>query len=955
MSNSRGKRERRRAPVNVRTFAVILAASSTLAHAGSTVNWTSSTGGAWSDAANWNGGAGPAPVAADTAEFDLANAYAVTFSATNPTVSVYQTAGAVSWQSDGVARSLSFSPVTVSGGSLALGLATPQAATLNVTSSQLSVDSGASVSLSGGNDWTVGSGGPVSLGLFGSTTAAPASLTLSGAGTTFTHTGTGPIDVGKSGFFVTPIPAALTIANGATFTSGAGSTLTVGPLGSVDYTGGTLDLNGNVTVSGGTFKGAAPTAHALLIGTGRTLTVNSGGKVDLTGDVELMTAAASTYNTVTASQSRFTTTGTIKLNYGSGVTAINNGGLISAPALQIGTIAAGSRSSYARSSNGASLSIAGDVTVGSMGNLLLDTGGTLTIGGKLTLDGYNITANQRALLTSGGANQVTVAGEVRIGATAGPVGANISGTGASFTQTGSAPVTIGNGTGTSASSTYLTSDNGTSITLGTGLLTVNKGQLAGANITVNGDVLVKNGGVAQIGKWAAGRTATVNTGGQLQLGTQALSGNTIVATGAGTSISSGGTITLNGNSKLMMTGGGGNNSLWQSIDVGTDGSAGTLEVGTDAASGGTTSATLNALPYTRWGANGGQATITFGDGGPAVASPRASVSLGETRLAASGGAGTRGTLLVRNNATVTYGSRLYVQTWTDAGSGAAGIVTVTGPNAKLTLGSATFGGAIGTGAATFNVSDGGTFTRSAGGTLQLNPTATMNVTAGGNVALDALAIGGGKLNLDSGNLSTGASLTIINGGQLDVGANELVVKAAALGTASGGAYDGVTGLIQSGRAGGAWTGTGIVTSQSDAQMSASRTSVGVARAGDINRTGAVVGGVTLAAADVLVAYTFAGDADLNGKLDGDDYFRIDSHVGTATPGWSSGDFDYNGIVDGDDYFLLDRNLGRQTLVSTFATAGGSAGLSAVPEPASIAGFGMSLLFCAAKRRRRGSS
>ena len=60
-------------------------------------------------------------------------------------------------------------------------------------------------------------------------------------------------------------------------------------------------------------------------------------------------------------------------------------------------------------------------------------------------------------------------------------------------------------------------------------------------------------------------------------------------------------------------------------------------------------------------------------------------------------------------------------------------------------------------------------------------------------------------------------------------------------------------------------------------------------------------------------YTYAGDADLNGKLDGDDYFRIDTGFASNATGWVNGDFDYNGHINGDDYFILDRNLGRQTL------------------------------------------
>jgi hypothetical protein len=67
---------------------------------------------------------------------------------------------------------------------------------------------------------------------------------------------------------------------------------------------------------------------------------------------------------------------------------------------------------------------------------------------------------------------------------------------------------------------------------------------------------------------------------------------------------------------------------------------------------------------------------------------------------------------------------------------------------------------------------------------------------------------------------------------------------------------------------------------------------------------------------VLVMYTYAGDADLTGKINGDDYFRIDQGYATrnnATPllGYENGDFNYDGRIDADDYFIIDRTYGRQ--------------------------------------------
>jgi autotransporter-associated beta strand protein len=58
---------------------------------------------------------------------------------------------------------------------------------------------------------------------------------------------------------------------------------------------------------------------------------------------------------------------------------------------------------------------------------------------------------------------------------------------------------------------------------------------------------------------------------------------------------------------------------------------------------------------------------------------------------------------------------------------------------------------------------------------------------------------------------------------------------------------------------------------------------------------------------VLVKYTWFGDADLSGSVDGTDYGLIDAGFlsnGSLT-GWFNGDFDYSGTIDGTDYGLID--------------------------------------------------
>src|SRR5207253_7969409 len=152
---------------------------------------------------------------------------------------------------------------------------------------------------------------------------------------------------------------------------------------------------------------------------------------------------------------------------------------------------------------------------------------------------------------------------------------------------------------------------------------------------------------------------------------------------------------------------------------------------------------------------------------------------------------------------------------------------------------------------------------------------------------------------------------------------------------AGSSYTGVTGLIQSGRNGGApaagnWGGSGIVTSQTDATTS-NYTSIGVATAQQVKNLAnpgdtATWSGQTVTGSDTLVMYTYGGDANLDGKINVDDYGHIDFNVSLGTSGWFNGDFNYDGKINVDDYGIIDFNVGIQG--SPFPTGSGvGAGLS----------------------------
>ena len=54
--------------------------------------------------------------------------------------------------------------------------------------------------------------------------------------------------------------------------------------------------------------------------------------------------------------------------------------------------------------------------------------------------------------------------------------------------------------------------------------------------------------------------------------------------------------------------------------------------------------------------------------------------------------------------------------------------------------------------------------------------------------------------------------------------------------------------------------------------------------------------------DILIRFTYYGDADLNGVVDGLDYGLADNGFnGSGQTGWLNGDFDYDGAVTTSDF------------------------------------------------------
>jgi autotransporter-associated beta strand protein len=285
----------------------------------------------------------------------------------------------------------------------------------------------------------------------------------------------------------------------------------------------------------------------------------------------------------------------------------------------------------------------------------------------------------------------------------------------------------------------------------------------------------------------------------------------------------------------------------------------------------------------------------------------------------------------------------------------SGNYTISGSNSSSGIGGS--GGLTKLGTGTVTLSSSNTYT---GGT---------SVNAGKLVLASATAFPTGTaLNVSSGatvqiaNHSGSSSyvptLSVLsNSGTIDLTNNAMVIQGAnaSIGT--------LFSQVARGYANGAWNGTnsssGVIVSSAAAVDSSHLTAVGIAT-GLTSFQGAG-GAVSVSSSDVVLKYTYYGDSNLDGKVDGTDYSRIDNGFLTSATGWSNGDFNYDGIVNGSDYTLIDNAYNRQgvSLLASVASplANPTSDLSgsnttAVPEPLACLAFAIGAVLQLGRRGRR---
>ncbi len=300
-----------------------------------------------------------------------------------------------------------------------------------------------------------------------------------------------------------------------------------------------------------------------------------------------------------------------------------------------------------------------------------------------------------------------------------------------------------------------------------------------------------------------------------------------------------------------------------------------------------------------------------------------------------------------------------------------GSISVAGATVTLS-GTDNYTGATAVTAGTLTLDYGGTtqsssFTAAFGTTLNINqaPPSTSSITANGNINIGKnnttgiLARTVATLNIGSAGILTVVSpsahanrtllatsaLNITTGGTLNLTSNDLIVH--------GGDPNVIFNLIATDGI----TST-TVSPNTTLAMELNNDGLGNVLTGSFD-------GQSVNNADVLVKYTYFGDADLSGVVDAGDYQAIDNGFnsqsgGTPLAGWVNGDFNYDGQINGDDYTLIDNAFNTQGGVSfasvstqpTEMIAVQTSEMAAVPEPTALSVLALGGAMLTRRRRKK---
>jgi len=718
----------------------------------------------------------------------------------------------------------------------------------------------------------------------------------------------------------------------------------------VGRTGGTGTLN----VNGGTLNLNKTTNAHLDVGdrANSTGTLNlTGGAINATGEMNLGFGATSGASLGTGTATINHTGGTLTSGY---FIAVGRAGSNTGTNRGSGTytLGADAASTAAIDVNAVFVPAAGAIPSGLMAVGLNGGSGTMTMnGGSIATDlgfhvGYNTegNVNNRSHGTMDlNAGTLTVGGVFAVGhaAATGSMtmdGGTINVTGMSGvgyddrTNDARATLTIGQldqtaGTINAAGGFTVATGSGTGTYNLTGTAALNVGPATSADLLVGGTDAGVTVAHTMLGTLTINDTAAVTVAGQLRMGQTG--GDAIVTV-------NGGTLNVTGNSLVGQSG--------TTVATVVNPGVGTLNI-----NGGSASFAGN-LTAGDTGNSNGTINVTAG-------------TLGVTGALVAGRNSTTGAVITQSGGTINAGS-VGVRT----GTGTLGDFNLTGGALNVTgavTNNSTFD-ASGSGVATVGGGIGGT------GSMTVADTAAVNAAS---VRQASLTMTGGTVKIaDTGNgtaagVSRLTSYALSGDARFDLRDNKLVTDKA-IGTFDGTAYTGVHGDVQRAYNFGAWDQPGLMTSEDNAGQNAGplsgTTTIGVATAEQVLFVGptdtALFAGQTVTGATTIAMYTYAGDVNFDGLVDGADYGTLDNWIQfPGTSGYANGDVNYDGVIDGADYGVLDNTIQLQGapflgVFDAFAdgSSGAIAGVTAVPEPSAC---GLALLGAAAvlgRRRRRGT-
>jgi autotransporter-associated beta strand protein len=902
----------------------------TIGGGSSATAWNNSAGSTWNNAANWTAGIPNAQYAVAT----LGSSPGITSPATI-TLNGNQTVGSLTFNNSTGNASVPPTSYTIAQG----------------TSGSLIIDNG----------------------------SAPASITdLSG-----TQLISAPVILNSNtGLVVTNAADTVTLSNSI---SGAGG-ITASGAGTLVLSGNN-SFAGNLLVSSGTTILTGSNSAAIgstTISTGASLQVGNGAS---TGTLPAGTVANA---------------GTLTFNLSTGTTTVANnisgaGNLVQSGT---GTTSLSGTNTYSGSTtiNAGTLQLASTSALGT-GALTINAGGALDINGFNTSIGSlsggglinNLAAGGTPLLTVGSAASTTFSGSInnstgtvsllKVGAGTFTLSGSSSYTGSTNISAGVLKIATGgvlNATGT------LYDDLADGLVLGNGVTVANPIVFSGGS---NEFVNVSDSGASAT---LAGNVSVLSTASQLRLGISG-TGASVTVTGnesAGASIgilnrgnlifSGSGSFNVAGGGLLVARAGATNLTLVNSAAVT---SSTTISVGQAQSTAGTfvaqiqdnaTFAAAGTFDLEAINVSGDSATYNL-SGGTLAAGSFIKTYADTSHAATLNFNG--GTLAALNNSSAFLpafgGLTLSVQTNGALVNDNGFAITIAAP---FTSAATPDGGFTKLGLGNISLSGTNTYnggTNVSAGTLTFASPGAFPAFTKLNIAANATAVAANFNSTSPKNTLFTSSLTLAGASgawtsKLDLSNNDLIVQ--------NGNLSQLTNQVKQGYAGGSWQGSNGITSSAAATDSTRLHAIGVIP--NQNSAGGVLytafdNATQSATTDVLLKYTYYGDTNLDGIVDGTDYSRIDtaflteSTTHASLSGWYNGDFNYDGVVDGSDYTLIDNAYNSQgtPIAAEIATptaelspspstsTSTSPSTSAVPEPTLTAVLALSLLGTLGRRKR----